>query len=71
MNWLDNKIYITDRTARSIVEYDIVTEMTRDVLSDTGPGSDPKGISVYPYPDYGYVEPNELQPAHFYKSWQI
>lgn len=52
VDWVNDKLYWTDRTAGEIIEYNLKTDDMRRAYG-TGTGSLPSGIVVYPFPDYG------------------
>lgn len=52
MDWIGDKLYITESTAQRIQEYDLHTRELREVVN-TGAGSRPVSIAVYPYPGQG------------------
>lgn len=53
VDWINNKLYWTDRDYKQIEVYDLMTSERRVVVT-TGPSSLPLGLAVYPYPGYGY-----------------
>lgn len=54
VDWINDKLYWTDRKMRRIEEYNLITGYRRTVVH-TVDESLPTGIVVYPYPGYGYV----------------
>nr|CAE54584.1 epidermal growth factor precursor [Suberites domuncula] len=54
VDWINDKLYWTDRSFRRIEEYDLTTGYRRTVIH-TGSGSLPTGIIIYPYPGYGWI----------------
>lgn len=55
VDWINGKLYWVDRELCEIGEYDLVSNTRRYVMSTgTAETSNPLGIVVYPYPDYGY-----------------
>lgn len=55
VDWINGKLYWVDRDLCEIGEYDLVSNTRRYVMSTgTAETSNPLGIVVYPYPDYGY-----------------
>ena len=52
MDWINDKLYWTDRYLHRIEEYDLTTSQRRVVLT-TGTSSAPTGIAVYPFQDQG------------------
>lgn len=53
LDWINHKLYVTDKDGMSIVEYDIASGERREVVN-TGLFTKPLSIVVYPYPNYGY-----------------
>jgi len=52
VDWINNKLYWTDRDLHRIEEYDLATSRRRVVLT-TGDTSTPVGIEIHPYPGFG------------------
>lgn len=52
VDWIEDKLYVVESRAQRILEYDLRTQQNRTVL-DTGPGSRPVSIAIYPYPGRG------------------
>ena len=52
VDWINDKLYFTERRAGKIGEYDLNTGKRKEVLA-TGRGSMPENIAVYPFPNYG------------------
>lgn len=52
VDWIGDKLYVTESIARRIQEYDLQTGELREVV-DTGADSRPVSVAVYPYPGQG------------------
>lgn len=54
VDWIADKLYVTESDAQKIQEYDLHTEQMREVVT-TGAQSRPVSIAVYPYPGQGWA----------------
>lgn len=52
VDWINDKLYWTDRSNHRIEEYDLMTSQRRVVLT-TGDSSLPVGLAVYPFQNPG------------------
>ena len=52
VDWIGDKLYVAETLSHRILEYDLHTQQMREVV-DTGTGSTPISIAVYPYPGLG------------------
>lgn len=52
VDWIGDKLYVTESSAWRIQEYNLHTQETR-VVVNTGAGSRPISVAVYPYPGQG------------------
>lgn len=50
VDWIGNKTYISEQTSGRIIEYDLTTSETREVVNT---GGIPVSLAVYPYPRQG------------------
>lgn len=50
VDWIGDKVYVAEDGTGRILEYDLTTNTTREVV-DTG--GRPVSLSVYPYPGQG------------------
>ena len=52
VDWINDKLYWTDRDLHRIEEYDLKTSQRRVVIT-TGTRSTPTGIAAYPFQEQG------------------
>ncbi len=52
VDWINDKLYWTDRSNLRIEVYDLHTSKRSTIVS-TGAGSLPLGLAIYPYPGHG------------------
>ena len=50
VDWIGDRLYVVESAGQRILEYDLTTEETREVVNT---GGHPVSIAVYPYPGQG------------------
>ena len=61
VDWLNDQLYWVDRDTKLIEAYDLATEERKVVTSTGGRDSTPLGLTLFAYPEYGYVQEHGIQ----------